>query len=180
MKPMPDFVKSIADRYPGIPFTIVCGLIEVESGWDEFAWNPEPRYRYLWNVKTNAPFRPLTTLEIASNIPPNDFPTLKGDRDQEWWGQRASWGLTQVMGAVAREYGFREPYLPKIVVPDVAVDLACRHLARLFQRYYKNYGWPGVLAAYNAGSPQKIGDGSFVNQSYVDKVLLTWGTYSSS
>ena len=87
----------------GLPPLLITALVEQESAGDPYAWNPEPRYRYLWDVKRNAPFRTPTEAERASEIPPHDFPTLGGDRDQEWWGQQASWGLMQVMGAVARE-----------------------------------------------------------------------------
>jgi hypothetical protein len=86
---------------------LVEGLILQESSGNTFSWNPEPRYRYLWNVATHQPFRPLTFAERASEEPPTDFPFLKGDRDQEWWAQQASWGLMQIMGATAREENFR-------------------------------------------------------------------------
>src|SRR5687767_808548 len=78
-----------------------------ESGGNTWAYNPEQRYRYFWNVKLWKPFREVTDPECSSEFPPVDFPTLAGDRDQEWWAQQASWGLMQVMGAVAREHGLR-------------------------------------------------------------------------
>jgi hypothetical protein len=100
-----------AARTSGLNVDFVTAIVLVESAGDPFAWNPEPRYRALWNVRTKAPFRALTDAEIASEVPPVDFPYLLGGRDQEWWAQQASWGLMQIMGAVAREEGFA-PALP--------------------------------------------------------------------
>lgn len=156
----------------GLPPLLITAFIEQESAGDPYAWNPEPRYRYLWDVKRQAPFRTLTDAERASETPPHDFPTLGGDCDQEWWGQQASWGLMQVMGAVARECGFRDTYLPALVEPATNLEYGCRHLAALRARFYRPHAWPGVIAAYNAGSPRRVNDhGTFENQGYVDEVL---------
>ena len=147
-------IGSIAARHR-LPARLVIAMIQVESGGDESAWNPEPRYRWFWNVKTNAPFRALTDAEVAGKEPPRDFPALAGDRDQEWWAQQASWGLMQVMGAVARERGFIGKYLPELVRrPELCVHLGCAHLAWLRDRYVDRHGWPGVVRAYNTGTPK--------------------------
>src|SRR3990167_4673122 len=106
-------------RAEGLDPALVRAVIAQESGWNPYAWNPEPRWRYFWNVETGSPFRPVRTVEIANAFPPKDFPCLKGDRDQEWWAQQASWGLMQIMGAVAREQGFRGPYLPELCAPAI-------------------------------------------------------------
>lgn len=158
-----------------LPARLVTALIAVESGGDPWAWNPEPHYRWLWDVKKNMPFRAVTPREIASEKPPADFPSLGGDRDQEWWGQQASWGLMQVMGAVAREHGFAGLYLPELCDAETNIEHGCRHLVRLARRHRPRYGWPGVIAAYNAGSPRILADGHYENQSYVDKVISSAG-----
>jgi hypothetical protein len=121
-------------------------------------------------VARNRPFRTLTQAEIASEAPPRDFPFLAGDRDQEWWAQQASWGLMQVMGAVARECGFHGNYLSQLLDPEEGTEFGCRHLAILKGRYIQVYGWDGVIAAYNAGSPRIVHAGGFENQQYVDRV----------
>lgn len=153
-----------------MPVDLVFAMITVESGWNTWAYNPEPHYRYLWDNKKKAPFRKLTSDEIRAEYPPADFKALKGDADQEWWAQQASWGLMQVMGAVAREHGFEGPYLTQLCDPIHGLDYGCRHLARLHNRFINKYGWDGVIAAYNAGSP-RIENGRFVNQDYLDKVV---------
>src|SRR5688572_9407095 len=99
-------IQSAAEEHALDP-ELLEAQVFVESGDNAHAWNPEPAYRYLWDVRQGRPFRPLTPAERQSEVPPADFPTLAGDRDQEWWAQQASWGLLQVLGAVAREDGFR-------------------------------------------------------------------------
>jgi len=146
------------------------GIVRVESGGDPWAWNPEPHYRYLVDASTGRPFRRLTPEEIASESPPGDFPSCPGladDVDAEWWGQQASWGPMQVMGAVAREHGFRA-HFPRLCQPAVGVHYGALHLASLKRRFSK-LGTDAVIAAYNAGSPRRQ-QGRYVNQHYVDKV----------
>lgn len=157
-----------------LPEQLVRAMVHVESSGDEFAWNPEPKYRYLWDVRANKPFRALSTIEVASEMPPADFPTDAGDRDAEWWGQQASWGPLQVMGAVAREHGFKG-HFPRLCSTALGIDIGCKHLARLRDRFLRSHGWAGVVAAYNAGSPRMAGGGGFVNQAYVDKVARAGG-----
>lgn len=148
--------------------TVVQALVMVESSQHPWAWNPEPAYRYLWDVKRNRPFRKLTPAENASEAPPKDFPTLAGDRDQEWWGQRASWGLMQVMGGVARERGFTGPYLTELCDPAVNLQIGCAHLAALVKWAHGDI--EQALAAYNGG---KGGNTTrpFRNGTYAAKVL---------
>lgn len=151
----------------------VLGIIAVESGGDTYAWNPEPHYRYLWDISRGKPFRALSAAERASEIPPRDFPCPPGvDRDAEWWGQQASWGLMQVMGAVAREMGYAGRHLPGLCAPAVGLAVGCQFLSRLMNRY----GQPEpTIAAYNAGSPRLSAGGGYENQQYVDKVLAAAG-----
>lgn len=159
-----------------LPVELVRAVVQVESGGDAWAWNPEPRYAYLWDVKKNQPFRRLSTAEAASGVPPRDFPALAGDRDQEWWGQRASWGLMQIMGAVAREQGFSGPYLTELCQPVTGIDYACRHLGSLARRCAKRgYGWYEICAAYNGGMGAVKAKGTVSNPAYPDKVLAALG-----
>jgi hypothetical protein len=128
---------------------LVEAMVLVESAGRAWAWNPEPHYRWIWDVAKERPFRSLTQAEASSKWPPPDFRSLGGDRDQEWWGQQASWGLLQVMGAVARERGFRGLYLPELC--DVATNLmlGSKHFAALL-RWAGGDVWKAV-GAYNGG-----------------------------
>ena len=164
-------VDAIAPRFH-LPRELVLPIIRVESGWNQWAYNPEPHYRYLVDARTGKPFRKLTSGEARAKKPPADFPSapaLADDTDAEWWGQQASWGLMQVMGAVAREYGFRG-WFAELCVPAVGIWYGCTYLGRMRDRFLDEHGWEGVVAAYNAGSPRKR-RGEWENQGYVDKVM---------
>ena len=153
----------------GLDRRLVAAVVQVESDGNEYAWNPEGHYRWFWNVYTKTPFRVLTDVERGSKYPPTDFPCLAGDRDQEWWGQSASWGLMQVMGAVARESGFKGKYFTSLCRSEVGVEYGCRHLSRLFLLHGN---WPDAIAAYNGGSPRRLPSGQYepLLLEYVTKV----------
>jgi hypothetical protein len=160
-------ITTASARY-GLDHLLVAGLVQVESNFNQYAWNPEPRYRYYWDVKTHVPFRPLVPVEVSAEFPPPDFHSIEGDADQEWWGQSASWGLMQVMGAVAREHGCRIPYLTELCDPATNLDYGCRHLARLLD--WSHGDVERALAAYNGGT----GGNSkkpYRNQAYATKVI---------
>lgn len=162
-------VAEIANQH-GLPFLLVKAMVEVESNFNIYAYRVEPRYRYLVNVETGEPFRELTIIEIESEYAPQDFPYYKrvSSRHTEWWGQQASWGPLQVMGAVAREYGFTGAF-PELCSIE-GLRYGCMHLANYKRRFLEKHGWEGVAAAYNAGSVRILTDGTFENQTYVDKV----------
>jgi hypothetical protein len=150
-----------AARRESLDPALVAALVLQESGGDPWAWNPEPRYRWLWDVRQRRPFRRLEDHEVLAEVSPADFPCIAGDPDQEWWGQQASWGLMQVMGAVAREQGVRAPYLTALCDPESNLAIGCAHLARLFARF-PGVGAEGVLSAYNAGAPVETNRETYV------------------
>lgn len=159
--------RLIVTRH-GLNVDVVERLIVVESGGNAWAWNPEPAYRYLWNVRTNVPFRALTANEGLEEAPPHDFHALVGDPDQEWWAQQASWGLMQVMGAVAREHGFSGNYLSELCDPLVGLEYGCRHLAADLR--WANGNVAQALAAYNGGRGGNAMP-PFRNAAYAAKIL---------
>lgn len=128
---------------------LVRAIVCVESGGNPYAWRPEPRYRYLWDVAKGEPFRLLTVAERASEEAPSDFPCLAGSPNQEWWGQQASFGVLQIMGAVARERGFKGLYLTELCNPSVNLEFGCSHLASLMD--WANGDEDKACRAYNAG-----------------------------
>lgn len=140
-------IRTFASRY-GLNADLVEALVIVESGGNPWALNPEPRYRWLWNVRTQEPY--TVSPELASRKgPPADFPSFVGDRDQEWWAQQCSWGLMQVMGALARELDVRVPYLTELCRPELNLAVGCEHLSGLM--HWANKDEEKALAAYNAG-----------------------------
>jgi soluble lytic murein transglycosylase-like protein len=169
-----------AGKY-GLDPDLVQGLAEQESNYRAWAYNPEPRYKYLWDVKRGRPFRALTPIEVVSKFPPKDFPAPVGtDPDQEFWAQQASWGLLQVMGAVARQMGFVGPFLTELCTVPINLDLGCAYLGSLLrqmsERAAAGISKPVViasaLAAWNGGpagnAPDAIADR---NHAYAAEVL---------
>lgn len=141
----------------GLEPELVLAVIWQESDGDPAAWNPEQKYRWFWNVKTNAPFRTVTDAENSSEYPPPDFPCLAGDPDQEWWAQQASWGLMQIMGAVARECGYRGKWIGTLLRdPLLNVHLGCTHLSRKLKQTGGDVR--AALLRYNGGGNQKYDD----------------------
>ena len=126
---------------------LIAAFIEVESGGSSYRGRYEPKYSYLSDVNAHAK-RCMITPETETIF------------------QKTSWGLMQVMGAVARERGFIDD-LPKLTDPYFGIFYGCAHLAWLI----KSYGYSGdnLISAYNAGSPRK-GPLKYSNQDYVDKV----------
>lgn len=159
-----------------VPAALAMAICFKESSFRTAAFNPEPKWIYLWDLVKNRPFRALTPAEIASERPPDDFYALPNvPVDAEWWGQQMSWGLMQVMGGVAREQGFRGDFLNELsVYPRIGLTCGCRYLAG---RYAKYGNWPDAIAAYNAGSARRSPDGRYDNQSYVDDVTEAWTRY---
>ena len=111
-----DLIVQTADRFK-VPRGLALAVCEQESSFDPWAWNPEPKYRYLWDLLMQKPFRKLTSAEIASEFPPMDFRAPRGvPTDAEWWGQQASWGLCLAEGTpVATSEGW-------VPIEKVAVD----------------------------------------------------------
>lgn len=131
----------------GLPWELIYAVCLTESGGNEFAIRHEAHYRWV----------------LGDNLTPG-----------EYIGQKTSWGLMQVMGAVAREYGFTDQF-SALWEPSIGIKYGVKHLKRLYAKHGK---WPQTIAAYNAGTPQLV-DGKFKNQAYVDKVLAYWSDIES-
>jgi hypothetical protein len=72
-------------------------------------------------------------------------------RDTEKMMQRTSWGLFQIMGAVARELGYND-YLHLLATQetiDTQIELFVRHFNRIFKHYNKDIA--RAISGYNAG-----------------------------
>jgi soluble lytic murein transglycosylase-like protein len=147
-----DLIQSAA-KATGIPARLVAAIVKAESSYDPWACRYEPDFyvRYVkgTDVKTFAPC----------------------SRDTEARNLATSWGLMQVMGSTARYLGFNAPFLSALCDPMVGLQWGCTLLKRLKARHLADHGWAGVVAAYNAGSPKKLADGTWKNQAYVDKVF---------
>lgn len=140
--------KELLLPYP-VPPALVLGVIHTESGGNPDALRFEPGYRYLFE--------------------PASYAKLHGwTKETEETLQKFSYGLMQIMGAVAREQGFKlHPKL--LLVPTINLSWSLLHFWSLKQRFG---GWPEAVAAYNWGHPARtLLGGKFKNQDYVDKVF---------
>ena len=143
-----------------LPVDLLRAIVHTESAGNTWAMRYEPGYRWLWDVRHGNPYK-----GDPQRLPAPQFVT----GETELIGQRTSWGLMQVMGAVAREHGYRGRYLSVLCDPDIGMEYGCRHLSHLHQRFGEQ-GWEAVAAAFNAGSPRRTPKGAWVNQSYVDRI----------
>jgi soluble lytic murein transglycosylase-like protein len=125
---------------------LVCAVIEQESAWNPWAVRYEPAFlsRYV---------APLYTAGKLSAT--------------EAYTRAMSWGLMQVMGQVAREFGFAAASLPELCDPATGVELGCRILAKRMARARGDV--PAALLAWNGGA----------NPSYPAEVLARTRNYSS-
>jgi soluble lytic murein transglycosylase-like protein len=150
-------IESAAARH-GLPAGLVEAVVGVESGGNTWALRYEPAFyeRYVRQDKTVRALAPCSL-------------------DTERQSRATSWGLMQVMGATARGLGFDKAFLSELTDPAVGLEYGCRLLARLGERHKASHGWPGAVAAYNAGSVRFGPGGGFVNQAYVDKIARKLG-----
>lgn len=124
-------------------------IVMTESSGQQNATRFEPKYRWLYQ-----PERLAALMGVAVEVELND--------------QKTSWGLCQVMGAVAREYGFiRE--LPLLLRPQANLAMAVRHLHNYAKRYSD---LDDVISAYNDGdgAQRDRNGGRADNDTYVHKV----------
>ena len=103
---------------------LFAGWVHTESRWRPYAMRYEPAFRRTYV---------------------DGIPELS---ETERVGRSTSWGLLQIMGQTAREFGYTEPYLSGLCDPDTNIDLAARILKT---RFAIDGNWDGALARYNGG-----------------------------
>jgi soluble lytic murein transglycosylase-like protein len=160
-------IDDAAKRH-GLDPRLVAAQIQVESGANPYAFKPERNYRYFWDLRRGAEFRAVDPSEFLSKKPPSDFYGLDGFTEQEWCLQQASIGLAQLMGAVARELGFKGTFLLELVDPKVNIEYQCIKLSRDLK--WAKGDIRATLAAYNGGRGGNSPGGPLRNEGYVQKV----------
>ena len=130
----------------GLDPALVCAVIEQESAWNPWAVRYEPGFlsRYIAPLYTAGKFSAT-----------------------EAYTRSMSWGLMQVMGQVAREFGFTEPSLAALCEPLLGIDFGCKVLAARVARAKGDI--PAALQAWNGGA----------NPNYDAEVLARKRNYSS-
>ncbi len=140
-----ELARRIAAAH-GLEPALVCAVIEQESAWNTWAVRYEPGFlsRYV---------APLYTAGKLSAT--------------EAYTRSMSWGLMQVMGQVAREFGFGEASLPELCDPAIGIDIGCKILAKRLARSKGDV--PAALQAWNGGA----------DPNYAAEVLARTRNYSS-
>lgn len=147
MKDLRSVVTPIASEY-GIDSNWILALIQKESGGNQYEIRYEPHYRYL---RTPEKFAKDLHITLETEIE----------------AQKISWGLGQIMGAVARAQG-HSGLMAELIQPELNV----KHMCILISHLKKVSHDPNdVFSSYNAGlkaleKPQ----GRYPNQAYVDQV----------
>ncbi len=143
-------VRSMAEKHD-LPPSLVAAMCQVESAFNPFATRYEAEYRWLVPIGDHV----ATTIET------------------ELIHQRTSWGLMQIMGATARDLGYKGS-LPALVGPWLGLDWGCKFLRKQIDRY--DGALLDAVSAFNQGSARRDpGTGKYCNQQYVDKVVAAAG-----
>lgn len=146
-----DVIKAEA-RKAGINWALIAATCEKESAGCQWAMRYEKAWKYFYKIDEHAVLCGVTA-------------------ETEEQMQKFSYGLGQIMGSVARELGFSLP-LGKLCDPVVNIHYCVLKYKKLLEKYPL---LPDAIASYNAGSPRKAPNGSYVNQSYVSDVLRLIG-----
>jgi soluble lytic murein transglycosylase-like protein len=138
---------ALATKYAvkyGLEPAIVAAVCEQESSWNPFAVRFEPAFEARY-IKPALPAAP-TTRELCLAM---------------------SFGLMQIMGETAKEFGFTGAFFSELCDPDLGVDFGCKKL----QRCFFNHGnvEDAALLAYNGGG----------NLTYGAQVLARVSRYQS-
>lgn len=157
--PVEDAIKEAADGVKVRP-SLLMGLAWKESSFSWWAAKFEPGYPYLWDTKNNKPTRVEAETGAIGMASPATELTF----------QRTSWGVLQIMGATAREFGFREALLSHLLDVRLGAQYGAKYLAFLLRRHAGDEA--DALSAYNAGAPT---DKNFA--AYVSPILTMAEAY---
>jgi soluble lytic murein transglycosylase-like protein len=107
---------------------LVCAIVEQESSWNPWAMRYEPAFfaKYVSLLYTNN--------KISAS---------------EAYARGFSWGLGQVMGQVAREFGFEGQFLSELCEPSIGLQIMCKVLAQKLAAAEGNV--ERALLLYNGG-----------------------------
>ncbi len=134
-----------------IDSNLIAAIIKVESGGNAWVSRFEP--------------------DIKSFYLPRAFARKCGQTETtEQIQQGMSFGLMQILGLTARRFGFDQP-LGRLFDVPTNLYYGSKLLEELKGRYETV---SDQVAAYNAGRVSKAISGMYVNQLYVDKVMLRY------
>ncbi|MEW6265319.1 MAG: transglycosylase SLT domain-containing protein [Thermodesulfobacteriota bacterium] len=146
LTPWRPLIQSASERH-GLDPGLTAAVVLAESAAQPAAVRFEAHYRWLFKPESVKP--DICSIETEVML------------------QKISFGLMQIMGAVARERGF-QGWLTELCRPEQGLEYGCRHLAWLLDRFSPI---EAAVSAYNQGFPRRGPDGRYLNQPYVDKVM---------
>ena len=131
---------------------LILAVIWQESSGDQWAYRYEPQYQYFVDVKSG---KPLHRSHLSGAA--NRLEALRLLGSTEFNAQSASYGLMQVMGAVAREHDMHG-WLTALCDPNVGIKFGCKHLIGHYKRNGDDIDT--ALLRYNGGHeyPNKIAE----------------------
>lgn len=136
--------RQKAEKY-GLDGDLVCAIVEQESNppWDTWSTRYEPAFY----AKYVQPMPHLGATEANARA--------------------TSWGLLQVMGQVAREYGFGGPHLSELCDPEIGLEMGCKYFSALMGKAGNNVN--DALLRWNGGG----------NPKYPSEVMARIATYNA-
>lgn len=130
-----ELARNIANKH-GLQQELVCAVIEHESTWNTYAVRFERGFEAKY-VKPALPDMP-TTEELTAAM---------------------SFGLMQIMGLTAREFGFKGKFLTELCEPDMGIEFGCRKLSACAAHSAILGGdLRATLLAYNGGGDKTYPD----------------------
>ena len=144
-------------KYPEISIDLVLALIWQESAGNPWAMRYEPRYQYFYNYRDGYPM-----YDGAQSVAGNRIKAQNSLGNTEFMAQSTSWGLLQIMGAAARERGFKARYLSELCDPEANLIWGIKHLHEWGFNYVKLDIQPALTrwngsAAYAGEVIEKLG-----------------------
>jgi hypothetical protein len=126
-----------AEKRYSLPAGVLAAMAWKESSGIPWAARYEPEFfaRYIAN-RPAKDLRGLWPRLVSGNTERNSRAT--------------SYGLLQVMGQVAREYGFAGIFLTQLCDPATGIEFGAKHLKRQLDRYKGDLA--KALSAFNAGT----------------------------
>lgn len=138
----------------GLEHQLVMAIVLQESSYNPFKIRYEPNYPWIQDIALRS------SAAVKNNL----------SLDTETQCQMMSWGPMQIMGATARDHGF-QGMMPELCDVDRGINVGCLYLKSLSSRFPQI---KDIISAYNAGHPDKLPDGTYKNQIYVNQVWLTY------
>lgn len=118
---------------------LVCAVIDHESGWNTWLNRYEPIFENSYGK----------AVTIAAQTFLKSKPAFTVTLSTEIKNRCMSWGLMQLMGETAREYGYLEP-MAKLCDPETGITWGCKKLAACLKR--TNGDRYKALGEYNGGA----------------------------